>query len=293
MGPLIADSSESRVNEAMSFHSASLTALQTAPLQQHPAFGAALTHLGRPALRLSLPSQGVEVQVLRQRFGPLRLGLISRGCLSRDQLDRLKRASDCNFLLLNAETPGHYPGWKVRTPTHVAEIALDAPARLLRARMAQKWRNRLNKAADQGLKVSQTALPADPGHWLLRIDQAQQVVKRYRGYPPRFTAAYAAANRGQARLFEVRRWGEPIAAMLFLCHGEVATYHIGWTGDEGRAVSAHHLALWEAMIQLQARGITRIDLGLVDTKTAPGLARFKLGSGALCRPLGGTWLMRL
>ncbi|MDA7428510.1 GNAT family N-acetyltransferase [Primorskyibacter aestuariivivens] len=277
----------------MSFHAPSLAALQTAPLQQHPAFGAALTHLGRPPIRVYLPMLSEEIQVLRRRFGPLRLGLISRGRIGPPHLERLRRETDCQLLLLNAETAGQYPGWRIRSAAHVAELALDAPASELRARMAQKWRNRLNKAADQGLKVSQTALPADPGHWLLRIDRAQQVVKRYRGYPPGFTAAFAAANRGQARLFELRRWGEPIAAMLFLCHGAVATYHIGWSGPEGRAASAHHLALWEAMIQLQARGITRIDLGQVDTETAPGLARFKLGSGALCRPLGGTWLVRL
>lgn len=277
----------------MSFHATSLTALQTAPLQQHPAFAAALTHMGRPPIRVTLPNLGQELQVMRRRFGPLRVGLISRGGIERPHLDRLQRETGCQVLLLNADVPGRYPGWKIRNAAHVAELALDAPASELRARMAQKWRNRLNRAADQGLKVSQTALPADPGHWLLRIDQAQQVVKRYRGYPPRFTAAFAAANRGQARLFEVRRWGEPIAAMLFLCHGAVATYHVGWSGPEGRQVSAHHLALWEAMKQLSARGITRIDLGQVDTETAPGLARFKLGSGAICRPLGGTWLMRL
>lgn len=281
----------------MSFHAAALTAIQSAPLQQHPAFGAALTHMGHPPIRVYLPIPGKEVQVMRRRFGPLRLGLVSRGRVDPRHLDRLRRETDCQLLLLNAEVPGQYPGqypgWRIRSAAHVAELALDAPASDLRARMAQKWRNRLNKAADQGLRVSQTALPADPGHWLLRIDQAQQVVKRYRGYPPRFTAAFAAANRGQARLFDVRRWGEPIAAMLFLCHGSVATYHVGWSGPEGRQASAHHLALWEAMKQLQARGVTRIDLGQVDTESAPGLARFKLGSGAICRPLGGTWLMRL
>ena len=105
-------------------------------------------------------------------------------------------------------------------------------------------------------------------------------------------AAFAAANRGQARIFEARHQGATVAALLFLCHGAVATYHIGWSGPEGRARAAHHLLLWRAMIDLAARGITRLDLGMVDTVTAPGLARFKLGSGARCRALGGTWLAR-
>lgn len=277
----------------MSFHAAALSALQEAPLQQHPAFGAALTHLGRPPQRVFLPAAEREVQIMRRGFGPFRLGVLSRGAVPSENRARIKEATDCQWLIVNPDGPGRHPGWMIRKPASIAEITLRGSARDLRGSMAQKWRNRLHKAEALGLKTVQTALPPDPGHWLLRLDQAQQVVKRYRGYPPAFTAAYAAANRGQARLFEVRNWGEPIAAMLFLCHGAVATYHIGWTGVEGREASAHHLALWEAMVQLRARGITRIDLGQVDTETAPGLARFKLGSGALCRPLGGTWLMRL
>ena len=252
----------------MTFHASRFAAVQTAPFQQHPAYGATLTHLGRPPLRIFLGPSGGEVQVLRRRFGPFaKVALVSRADVSRSDLRRLRAACDCRVFLINAETPGPAPGLRLRTAAHVAELSLDGT-------------------------VASVGLPADPGHWLLRVDQAQQVVKRYRGYPPLFTAAFAAANRGQARIFEARHQGAPVAALLFLCHGPVATYHIGWSGPEGRARAAHHLLLWRAMIDLAARGITRLDLGMVDTVTAPGLARFKLGSGARCRALGGTWLAR-
>lgn len=281
----------------MTFHASRFTALQSAPFQQHPAYGATLTHLGRPPLRVFLGPSGGELQILRRRFGPLgQVGLISRADVTRQDLQRLRRMAGCRVFVINAETPdqahGPAPGLLLKTGAHVAELSLAGKAQDWRARMAQKWRNRLNRAADQRLKLAVTELPPDPGHWLLRVDQAQQVVKRYRGYPPRFTAAFAAANRGQARVFEARLRGEPVAALLFLCHGAVASYHIGWSGPEGRAASAHHLLLWRAMHELAARGITRLDLGTVDTVTAPGLARFKLGSGARCRALGGTWLAR-
>ncbi|WP_323763516.1 GNAT family N-acetyltransferase [Marinovum sp.] len=277
----------------MTFHASHFTALQRTPFQQHPAYGATLTHLGRPPLRIFLGQAVGEVQLVRRRFGPMgQVGLISRADVTRRDLRRLREATGCRLFVINAETPGPAPGLQLKTGAHVAELSLEGPAKDWRARMAQKWRNRLNRASDFGLKLTALALPPDPGHWLLRVDQAQQVVKRYRGYPPRFTAAFAAANRGQARLFEARARGAPVAALLFLCHGAVATYHIGWSGPEGRAASAHHLLLWRAMVDLAARGVTRLDLGIVDTVTAPGLARFKLGSGAQCRALGGTWLAR-
>ena len=272
----------------MTIHMSQLQALQNAPLQQHPAFAATMQHLGRPALSVALPSCGREVTVLRRRCGPLRLGLVSRANLARRDLPVLRAATGCRVLVVNAETPGAHPGLLIRTGAHHAELGLTGSAASLRAGMAQKWRNRLHRAERAGLKVTHTALPPEPGHWLLRIEQAQQKVKGYRGYPPVFTAAFAAANRGQARLFEASERGEPVAAMLFLCHGSVATYHLGWSGDDGRRKSAHHLLLWQAMLALARRGITRIDLGLVDTESAPGLARFKLGCGATCRELGGT-----
>ncbi len=293
MTMLIADSPESAVNVAMSFHSASLLAAQNAPFQQSPAFGAALTHMGRPPLRIYLPILQRELQIMRRNFGPIRVGVVSRGHFGREQFERIRQQSGCKILIHNAELPTRYPGIQFRHPVHNAEISLDRSATELRAGMAQKWRNRLHRALNQGTKIAHTAMPPDPDHWLLRMDQQHQKTAGYRGYPAAFTAAYAAANRGQARLIEAHNGGEVIAAMLFLCHGNVATYHVGWNSDQGRAVSAHQLVLWEAMKQLQNRGITRLDLGLVDTETAPGLARFKLGSGATCKKLGGTWLLKL
>ena len=70
-----------------------------------------------------------------------------------------------------------------------------------------------------------------------------------------------------------------------------ASYHVGWSGPEGRAANAHPLLLWSAMQALAAEGINRLDLGDVNTEDAPGLARFKIGAGANVRPLGPTILL--
>ena len=78
--------------------------------------------------------------------------------------------------------------------------------------------------------------------------------------------------------------------MLFLKHGTGATYHVGWTSDAGRKASAHNLILATAATRLAETGVTRLDLGTIDTENAPGLARFKLGSGAKPARTGGTWL---
>jgi lipid II:glycine glycyltransferase (peptidoglycan interpeptide bridge formation enzyme) len=81
-----------------------------------------------------------------------------------------------------------------------------------------------------------------------------------------------------------------LAAMLFLRHDPVVTYHLGWTGIQGRKWGLHHRLLMAAANHFAHAGLSRMDLGTVDTEQSAGLARFKIGSGALVRPLGGTWL---
>jgi lipid II:glycine glycyltransferase (peptidoglycan interpeptide bridge formation enzyme) len=103
-------------------------------------------------------------------------------------------------------------------------------------------------------------------------------------------AALAGADPGAGRLFTARGPDGPIAAMLFFRHGRTATYQVGWSDAAGRAASAGPVLMWHAMLALQATGAEMIDLGLADPRTAPGLARFKLGTGAGLRALGGSWL---
>ena len=78
--------------------------------------------------------------------------------------------------------------------------------------------------------------------------------------------------------------------MLFLSHRPCVTYHIGWTSADGRATHAHNLLLDHATAHFFQNGFTTMHLGLIETETTPGLARFKLGAGARITPLGGTWL---
>ena len=49
--------------------------------------------------------------------------------------------------------------------------------------------------------------------------------------------------------------------------------------------------LLRAAEALWAEGVRWLDLGSLDSERAPGLARFKLGTGAELRPLGATCLV--
>ena len=267
-----------------------------APMPQHGTYGAVAEMAGRRVLRAEVLAGGGVVayaQVLCR--GPL--ALLSRGpvwagepdpALRRRVLHALGAARP--LMVATTETAVAGAGLPLLTPRHVAEIDLTRPLPDLRAAMSAKWRNRLVASEAARLDIARSQAPEDLD-WLLTQQEGQRQNRGYRALPPAFVQAWALADPDGIRLWIARRMGEPVAAMLFLLHRPWASYHIGWSGVEGRAAHAHPALLWAAMRALKAEGIARLDLGEVNTEDAPGLARFKIGAGAAVRPLGPTLLL--
>ncbi len=272
------------------------------PLPQSPEFARACTAMGLP-VRVCKRARDSAVtlwwQVQSRRFGPLgRVDLVSRGPVARDPaeagdwLDGWRRWHGKAPLLLNAtglppEALRAHGFWPLMTPATVALVPLSDRA-TMRAALQQKWRNRLNRAQGSGLKIRRR--PLDASHWLLAAEAAQARARGYRGLPPALSAAFAAANPNGAWVFEARQHGAPVAALLILRHGPMATWQIGVSQPEGRRLNAMNLLVWEAMGWLADAGHATLDLGTLNTQDAPGLAHFKLGTGALAQRQGGTWL---
>ncbi|MEJ6398743.1 GNAT family N-acetyltransferase [Yoonia sp. 208BN28-4] len=261
------------------------------PLQQHPTFAAALHHCG-----VIVENEGCIITA--QDYGPLgQLRLVTRGpAWHPDPAARLadyQALRDHKVRILNAEhgDPAllKAAGFRqIMTPATIAERHLSDPD--LADGMQQKWRNRWRKAENNPPRVQHRGFrPAQDG-WLLDADAAQQKAKRFRNYPRALTSAYVAQGADASRLFIAHSKDGPAAALLFLHHKPRATYHIGWANTEARKSNWHALLMTHAMTYYQQHGYACLDLGRIDTLNAPHLARFKLGSGAVARPLGGTWL---
>ncbi|WP_170865597.1 GNAT family N-acetyltransferase [Wenxinia saemankumensis] len=246
------------------------------PLPQHPLWADALARAG---LR-----SGWRDGVLVQRRGPLAAAIRAP---ARDAGWWRRHGP----LLVEPEGDGaplRAAGYgQVMTGATLALLALGPPGDAL-PRASGKWRNRAVAGARAAPAPQVAPLPPDPGHWLLRQEAAQRRARRYRGLPHALILALAA---GPAPPLLFRLGGRaPLAGMLFLRHGDAATYLLGWCGAAGRAVSGHHVLLAAAARHFAAEGATHLDLGTIDTGRAPGLARFKLGAGAAPRRLGGSWL---
>jgi len=181
-----------------------------------------------------------------------------------------------------------------RVMTGYATVLLDLtlPLATLKAELEGKWRNRLNKVlSNEKLRVHvQPSLKRC--EWLLGQEQAQREAKKFHGLPTDFVQAYIAASAEPRQAFVVayaELGKSSVAGMLFLIHGRVASYHMGWASDEGRQLNAHNVLLWQAIAYLQGQGMEVLDLGGVNTHDLPGISRFKLGTGGRVVTLAGTY----
>ena len=220
-----------------------------------------------------------------------RLRLISRGPVwdagstDRDRRVALRRLARWPGLTLatpesDLRGPGLIP---LVTPMHHAIWDLSGD---LRAGLRPNWRGHLASAVRRGVRASK-GNAATLAH-LVACDAAQGKVRRYLGYTPAFSMALPVTA---LRLWEWRNAGQIGAAMAFVVHGTSASYHLSWAGGDARAQAIHNLMLWRAAMALRDEGVRWLDLGSVNDEEAPGLASFKLGTGAALRRLGPTLLV--
>lgn len=281
----------------MKLSAAPITAEAPLPLQQHPHFAMALRLMGRD---VQLEDLGCgSAHTIARRIGPFgTLRFASRGPIfdpNASPADQTAALRASRLHMINTNDPCtqsiHAAGYRlIVTPAHVAELALCADPHAQWAQTHGKWRNRARQADRCKFKVKHRRFDPLGDHWLFAADALQQRLKGYRALPADLTRAYAACHPADVRLTTAESGRRTIAAMLFLRHGSVATYHIGWRDRDTAPGGIHHAMLMDAAADFCLRGVQRIDLGTVDTESAPGLARFKIGTGAVIRPLGGTWL---
>lgn len=290
-------------------------AVQHGALQQSWTYGEALTSLGVTMLRAMVWQDDRLVAIAqfmcKRMLGYISLASCTRGPVFHPDVSPVQRAEiyqrlrksvplpHLKVLLFSpdrtvdqvdrAETRGMS---RVMTGYSTVLLDLKAPLPTLKAQLEGKWRNRLSKALSNDkirLHVQPSLKRCD---WLLGKELDQREAKKFHGLPTEFVQAYiaAAADHRQAFVLAHAELGKnTIGGMLFLIHGRVASYHMGWADEEGRRLNAHNALLWQAMAYLQGQGIEVLDLGGVNTHDLPGISRFKLGTGGRAVTLAGTY----
>jgi len=290
------------------------------PLQQHPVYGLALQSFGAVVGDIQwLAGDTVLASALlihRKFMGLFRATTLFRGPLwhsadlSREhKLACLKnlRATyspwkwDFLAFMPEASASEHADAFyqqvgfhKIMTGFSTAWLDLEADTATLRASLKGTWRNKLVKAERGNLTISIGGRRPNQYSWLLENESVQRTTRRYQATPIGLVPAFVAAAtpRSGCSVMSVTALYDrkKVAGALFLLHGNSATYHIGWSGEDGRTLDAQTRVLWEGMLALKAAGIRFLDLGGLNTAELAGIARFKLGTGAAPITLAGTYL---
>ena len=283
-------------------------------LQQDWAYGSSLKMLGVPVLRAQVSRDGepvAQAQFIVRQWGRLgAIALCTRGPLWHKPLTPEEEAQaygamknslplkGIRFMAVTPEVPrGHVHGLsplrRIYTGLSTVMLDLTLPLDTLRAQLDRRWRYSLVAAQNSVLAIHQVGTNQGQYRWLLDAEMQQRTEKKLDGLPVAFFDHYAHSRKQPSKNILTLRADmgrERIAAMMFLLHGEAATYQVGWTSDQGREMHAHNLILWKAIEELKFRGIRVLDLGGVNTTRSAGIARFKIRTGGQILTLAGTYI---
>ncbi len=286
-----------------------------AALQQDWAYGSTAVSLGAMVVRARVHADGVPVamaQFIVRRFGKFAsLAVCTRGPIWLQPLPGADKARAYRALRQSMPLPGlrfmmvtpqelqgadHGLPMLRRVMSGAATVMLDIvePMEALRAKLDKRWRQPLESAEKSELTIHRMGTNPGQYRWLLDAEMQQREERGLEGMPPVWFQNYIESRKQPAKnvlLVRADLGRERMAAMLFLIHGEAATYQVGWTSAQGRQHHAYHLILWKSIEELQGRGIRLLDLGGVNTARSAGVARFKIATGGQVQVLAGSYLL--
>ena len=283
------------------------------PLQQDWAYGSTMLVSGGTVIRAAIQAEGKTVglaQCVVRRFGNFGgVALCTRGPLWLAHLSGKDKAhayrslrqslpvKGLRFLFVTPNEPsgedvGLSPLKRVMTGYSTALLDLTPSMADLRAGLEKRFRHRVGGAEKSDLTVHRVGTNVGQYRWLMDAEQQQRNNRSLQGMPLHFVDAYIASRKQPGHNVLTLRADigrDRVAGMMFLLHGQAATYQIGWTSDAGRDAHAHNLLLFKGMEALKERGIRSLDMGGINTGRSAGIARFKISTGAKVLTLAGTF----
>ncbi len=285
------------------------------PLQQDWAYGSTMLVSGGTVIRAVIQADGVTVglaQCVVRRFGNLGgVALCTRGPLWVTPLSgtdkahayrSLRQSLPVKGLRFLFVTPNEADGPELGLPAikrvmsgySTALLDLTPAMPDLRAGLEKRFRHRVGGAEKSALTVHRVGTNVGQYRWLMDAEQLQRENRGLQGMPLHFVDAYIASRKQPGHNVLTLRADigrDRVAGMMFLLHGQAATYQIGWTSDAGRDAHAHNLLLYKGMEALKERGMRCLDMGGINTGRSAGIARFKISTGAKVVTLAGTYFV--
>jgi hypothetical protein len=166
-------------------------------------------------------------------------------------------------------------------PYRTMVVDIERPLVDVRASLAQKWRNCLNKSERKEIDVLEGHGPELFESFAPLFDELVARKAFEAGLGVDFYAPLQARLPESERLYLAiaRVDGVAAAGVVASMHGDTAVYLLGASNDAARKVNAAYLLQWRAIEAATRRGCRRYDLGGVDAEANPGVYKFKAGLG--------------
>jgi lipid II:glycine glycyltransferase (peptidoglycan interpeptide bridge formation enzyme) len=157
-------------------------------------------------------------------------------------------------------------------------LDLEPPLETLRKKLDQKWRNQLNRAEKNGLRVVEGGPEAF--QTFLRVYEEMLTRKQFDTSTDvhefeRMQHELPASQR--LRVMVCKNEGVPAAGLVATALGNSGVYLFGATSDQGMTAKGSYLLQWLMVKWLKENGIRYYNLGGINPQRNPGVYHFKLG----------------
>ena len=179
-------------------------------------------------------------------------------------------------------------------PWSSALMDLREPDDFILKKIDGKWRNSMLKGFKQNVHVEILSINNTNIESLIMIYERLQVKQNFKGLPSCLIRALAfqSSSNYSFNLFEATTSGpEPVSLghLVSIRYGDISTYLIGATNNEGRKISVNSFLLWHAILEAKNSGCICFDLGGLSDSTPSGVAAFKKGLNGIAYQLAGEW----
>ncbi|HMP84789.1 MAG TPA: peptidoglycan bridge formation glycyltransferase FemA/FemB family protein [Verrucomicrobiota bacterium] len=158
-------------------------------------------------------------------------------------------------------------------------VNLEPPLEVLRKKLDQKWRNQLNRAEKNNLRVIEGDGAAEFDVVIALFDELWKRKQFSQSSDIReFKRMQEQLPAGQKmKVLIAEQEGSPVAGLIGTAMGDSGIYLFGATSDRGMQSKGSYLLQWRMMQWMKESGIRYYNLGGINPETNPGVYHFKQG----------------
>lgn len=164
-------------------------------------------------------------------------------------------------------------------PYRTFKLDLSPPIDELRKNLLQKWRNCLNKAENNQLKVVEGVEDKLYKTFLSLLDEMveRKKFKTLINYNQYGSVQANLPDNLKMKIMICEYENEPVSAAICSAIGNTGIYLFGASGKKGLQVNASYLLQWRMIQWMKEKGIRFYDLGAFNPELNPGVYHFKKG----------------